>query len=106
MRAKFDENRPTFDEPMAEVQLEISVDKCTNVGGLISRSLRKEIEKSVEKQYKFMWVECFVHAMNRLRLYIPQAKPISQRKRKLRDKRRLMADHEVNQVLSENPRKP
>jgi len=90
---------------MVEVQIGISVDKCTNVGELISRYLRKEIEEVLKSNANLCgWSASDIpridpyficHKLSTL----PQSKQISQRKRKLEDEKRSVADYKVNQFL-------
>jgi len=44
LKAEFEENSPTFDEPMTQVQLGCQLDQYTRVGKTISWLLRNEIE--------------------------------------------------------------
>jgi len=43
----FEENRPTFDEPITLVQLGRQPEKCTKIGRITNRLLKKEVERVI-----------------------------------------------------------
>jgi len=103
-RAENEGERPTFDEPMFAVQLGPSLHQSTRMGlnapGLVRESIKQVLMANSDL---FAWSPADMPGIDpnfmchKLAL-LPQAKPVSQSKRKLRDQRRVVVEMEVAQL--------
>lgn len=89
-RTEFEEGRPTFDEPMTSIQIGRQPNQWTRVGRIMIRLLKNEIEHVIIANVNlFAWSPTGMLGIDpdfmchKLAI-LPQAKPIVQRKRKLR----------------------
>jgi len=103
-RAEFKEGRSTFDEPMSTIRLGPNAHQTTWVGLNTHRLVREGIERVLAANADlFAWNPADMLGIDpkfmchKLAL-LPQARPVSQRKRKLGDERRTTVEIEVAQL--------
>ena len=103
-RAEFEENRPTFGEPLTTVTISADQLHTTRIGLASSREIRKELERVLLANADLFALspadmpridpDFMCH---RLALLL-QAKPVAQRKRKMKEERRTAVESEVSQL--------
>ena len=105
-RAKFEEGRPTFDEPMTTVQLGTDSCQVNHLGLRAPRLVRDKLVRVIVKNSNlFAWSPADMPEIDpdfmchKLAL-LPIAAPISQQKRKLGEERQAAVEVEVAQLAS------
>jgi len=103
LRAEFEENRPTFDEPLTTITVGADRLHTTRIGLASSQEVREELERVLLANADlFAWSPEDMSGIDpdfmchRLAL-LPQVKPVPQRKRKMGEKRRTAIESEVSQ---------
>lgn len=105
-RAEFEEGRPTFDEPMSMVQLGPGSHQVTRLGLSTPELVREGMERVLKNNADhFAWSPADMSDIipdfmcHKLALFL-QAKPVSQRKRKLGEERREAVEIKVAQLAN------